>query len=61
MTICSYCDEGYFKDLTELEIIKGGIANDVKCDHCQGSALCGLENCECIEDMDECPYDNCDE
>jgi len=49
MTICSYCDEGYFKDLTELQIINGGIANDVKCDHCQGSALCGLENCECID------------
>ncbi len=47
MIRCDYCDDGYFKDLTVEEIQKGGIPNDIKCNHCNGRGLC---NCiECME------------
>ena len=50
MTDCSYCVEGYFQDLTVEEIQQGKIANDVKCDHCRGTAICpsNCKDCEWV-------------
>lgn len=48
--ICSFCQDGYFKDM-EYEgdegSSKGYVANLVKCDHCKGSGKCQTNCLEC--------------
>ncbi len=51
MSDCSFCQFGYFQDLTQAEIDKGiGVPNDVKCDHCNGTSFCFKKDCEDCED-----------